>query len=331
MINREELTQFIDKLRPFSRIIIQAHDFPDHDAVSSAFAFAELLSHFNIETQLVYNGEIDRISLSNMIDWLDIPIQHCSQVRLFPDDKIITIDGCIGEKNVTDLPGEEIAVIDHHTVCPTKKLWFQDIRKHYGATATIIFEYFQLFDIELSQRAASALLIGLNIDTANMTRGFCQADLKSFIGLNVRADLPLVNKISRNSLVQYELDNFSDAFKQVTVINGVATVLLDKECPKNMLGIIGDFLLAVNEFEVVIVGVKQNGGLQLSFRSECPKVDVGELARVVLSNSRRGFGGGHRHMAGGLILPEYVGVFAQKGKIFNPFIQQINLWRSQES
>ena len=285
MKTKQELEFFIEQLTPFKRIIIQAHDFPDHDAVASSYALAELLAQFKISTEIVYNGEIDRISLTNMIDWLDIPIVHCSSIQLTPADKIVTIDGCVGEKNITDIPGEEIAVIDHHTVIASKQLWYQDIRPNYGATATIIFQYFQMLGKELSNNAASALLVGLNIDTANMTRGFCGEDLKAFVALNVRADLELVNKIGRNSLLQHELNNFKDAFSVISEYSGIAMVLLDKPCAKNMLGIIGDFLLSVNEFDVVIVGGKHNDSLQLSFRSECPKVDVGELARIVLNQT----------------------------------------------
>lgn len=34
---------FLDRLKGDNRIIIQAHDFPDHDAISSAYALAYLL------------------------------------------------------------------------------------------------------------------------------------------------------------------------------------------------------------------------------------------------------------------------------------------------
>ncbi|MAJ40086.1 MULTISPECIES: DHH family phosphoesterase [unclassified Pseudoalteromonas] len=328
MKSKEEILAFIKRLSPLQRVIIQAHDFPDHDAISSAYALSVLLSHYEISTLIVYNGEIDRISLSNLIQWLEIPIYHCSQVRLNPSDKIINVDGCIGEKNVTDVPGDEIAVIDHHTVKPSKSFWFEDIRSDYGATATIIWEYYQLLGIKMSIQVASALLVGLNVDTANMTRGFCKADIKAFVYLNARSDLAFVNRVLRNTLMQGELRNFELAFRNLSVNDGVASVILPEPCPKNMLGMLGDFLLSVNEFDVVIVAVKQNNGLQLSFRSECQNVDVGRLARETLNNTNRGFGGGHRHMAGGIVLPEYISMFTEKNNHFKPFIKKISEWRA---
>jgi hypothetical protein len=44
-----------------------------------------------------------------------------------------------------------------------------------------------------------------------------------------------------------------------------------------MLGVLADFLLSVNEFDVVAVALENNCSLQLSLRSECPKINVGQL------------------------------------------------------
>ncbi len=135
-----EFSQLIERLKGLPRVVIQAHDFPDHDAVASAYALAYLLNQHGIETIQVYNGVIDRVSIHRMIEILAIPIVHADEAGLRAEDILIVVDGCVGEKNVTDLTGEEVAVIDHHEVTPAAGLWYQDIRPHYGATATIIYE-----------------------------------------------------------------------------------------------------------------------------------------------------------------------------------------------
>jgi nanoRNase/pAp phosphatase (c-di-AMP/oligoRNAs hydrolase) len=323
-MDNNNISQLLKQLKPLKRVIIQAHDFPDHDAISAAYGLSVILQSLGMKTLIVYNGNIDRISLSNMIEWLEIPIVHCSKAGLTPHDKIITVDGCIGEKNVTDMPGEEIAVIDHHTVTPPNNLWFCDVRPHYGATATIIYEYFQLLNIEIPQRVATALLVGLNIDTANLTRGFCNADLKSFLAFNQIADLDLVNRICRNSLVKNELSNFYHVCDNVSSTDGIAMVLLQEPCAKNLLGVLADFLLSVNEYDIVIVGMNYNQGIQLSLRSECPKVNVGKLLRETLDYKQRGFGGGHAHMAGGMILRDNKHHFVEASHAhFRPFLEKI--------
>jgi nanoRNase/pAp phosphatase (c-di-AMP/oligoRNAs hydrolase) len=328
---KNNLDKFLKLLTPLQRVVIQAHDFPDHDAISSAYGLSIILQSLGMNTIIVYNGSIDRISLSNMIEWLDIPIIHCSKANLNAHDKIITVDGCIGEKNVTDIQGEEVAVIDHHTVIPPKHLWYCDIRENYGATATIIYEYFKLLGVKIPQDVATSLLVGLNIDTANLTRGFCNADLKAFLGLNQIADLALVNKVCRNSLEQGELVSFQQAFDNVKSDNGVAIVLLKEPCAKNLLGVLADFLLSVNEYDIVIVAMKYNQAIQLSLRSECPKVNVGQLLRHALNKKQRGFGGGHAHMAGGMILKDESHHFITSSDAhFKPFTDAIALLRANE-
>ncbi|MFT5808226.1 MAG: nanoRNase/pAp phosphatase (c-di-AMP/oligoRNAs hydrolase) [Moritella dasanensis] len=331
-MNIENLLQFFEQLKPLQRVVIQAHDFPDHDAISSAYGLSFILQSLGMKTLIVYNGEIDRISLSNMVEWLNIPVVHCSKANLNANDHIITVDGCIGEKNVTDLPGDEIAVIDHHTVTAPSSLWFSDIRPSYGATATIIFEYYQMLEIDMPMKVATALLVGLNIDTANLTRGFCNADLKAFITFNQLADLEVVNKICRNSLIHYELANFEDTCKLVKQSDGIATVLLKEPCAKNMLGVLADFLLSVNEFDVVIVAIENKGALQLSLRSECLKVNVAQLLRKTLNDTSMGFGGGHSHMAGGIILADNTQHFMEHDNAhFAPFVKAIKALQSLET
>ena len=300
----QSLQDFIKTLTQYPRVVIQAHDFPDHDAVASAFALGHLLQLSGIKTLLLYNGMIDRISLQNMIETLAIPIRHWQESDLNDNDIIITVDGCIGEKNVTDLPGSEIAVIDHHLVTPPPGLWFTDVRQEYGSTATIIFEYYQALNTSIPTDVATALQIGQAIDTANLTRGFVQADIDAFSHLHNIADQELVSRISRNSIQQDELLYYQKLLEDVQIMDGMAFAFLVEGCPKNMLGILGDFLLALNEVDVVIVAANTPDNILLSLRSECSQTNAAILVQSVVQDNDIGFGGGHSHMAGGIIKRE---------------------------
>ncbi len=296
-----EFSQLIERLKGLPRVVIQAHDFPDHDAVASAYALAYLLNQQGIETIQVYNGVIDRVSIHRMIEILAIPIVHASEAGLRAEDILIVVDGCVGEKNVTDLTGEEVAVIDHHEVTPAAGLWYQDIRPHYGATATIIYEYYQQLGLTMPAAVATALQVGLNIDTANLTRGFCEADVEAFAFFHRIADQDLVNNICRNSLESSELPYYQHLISELRIDRGVATALMPTDCPKNLLGILGDFLIAVDSVDVSILACGRPETIQLSLRSERREVNVARLAQKVLVDTEIGFGGGHAHMAGGVV------------------------------
>jgi len=296
-----EFSQLIERLKVLPRVVIQAHDFPDHDAVASAYALAYLLNQQGIETIQVYNGVIDRVSIQRMIEILAIPIVHASEAGLSAEDILIVVDGCVGEKNVTDLTGEEVAVIDHHEVTPAAGLWYQDIRPHYGATATIICEYYQQLGLTMPAAVATALQVGLNIDTANLTRGFCEADVEAFAYFHRIANQDLVNNICRNSLETSELPYYQHLLNELRIDRGVATALMPTDCPKNLLGLLGDFLIAVDSVDVSILACGRPEIIQLSLRSERREVNVAQLAQKVLVDSEIGFGGGHAHMAGGVV------------------------------
>ena len=292
---------FVDRLRGLPRVIVQAHNFPDHDAVASAFALGYLLQTQGIPVQLVYDGIIDRISLHNLIQWLNIPLHHVSETVLDTRDKIILVDGCTGEKNVTDITGEEIAVIDHHRVTPRGPLWFCDVRPDHGATVTLIYDYYRRMGIEIPAVVATAMQVGLAIDTANLTRGFCQKDIEAFSYLHSRADAAMVNRLTRNSVQVHELAFYRRLLQGYTIHERVAYAWIEGGCPKNMLGVLGDFMLSIDEVDATVLAAPTDDFIQLSLRSEHASIDVARLVTQVLTSRQLGFGGGHQHMAGGVI------------------------------
>ncbi|QXO19019.1 DHH family phosphoesterase [Vibrio ostreae] len=296
-----EFEQLIASLNNEPRVIVQAHDFPDHDALSSAFALAYLLRKQGLNPFITYNGFIDRISLRNLIHWLNIPIVQPHQLTLTPNDKIIVVDGCIGEKNVTDFPGLEVGVIDHHQVNAPDFVWFADIRPDYGSTATIMVEYFNQFGLEIPAKIATALLVGLTFDTANFTRAVGAADINALLQLQAKADMTMVNRICRNQIEFHELKLFDTLLANMKREKNCAFAALPEGCSKNMLGVLGDFLLGVDEIDMVVLSARSKEKTFLSLRSECKHNNVAKIVRRALNDSGIGFGGGHPHMAGGII------------------------------
>lgn len=319
----EQLRRFIERVRPLPRLVIQAHDFPDHDAVAASFALSHLLRQFGVTTRMVYNGVIDRVSLSHMIDWLEIDIVPWTEAGMTDADKNMTVDGCMGEKNVRDLPGEEIAVVDHHQSKPPPGLWFSDVRPTYGATATIVYEYYRDLGVPMPQAVATALQVGQAIDTANLTRGFCAADIEAFAHFHQIADQSLVARICRNSLMKSEVRYYEELLKALDVHKGAGFVWLERSCPKNMLGMMGDFLLSVEEIHTTILAAPSEDVIQMSLRTEHPDINVGQIVREVLQQHDLGFGGGHRHMAGGLIKREKFAAVGTGERLFELFRRRL--------
>jgi nanoRNase/pAp phosphatase (c-di-AMP/oligoRNAs hydrolase) len=294
-----DIEELIGILKNEKYIFIQTHNFPDHDAVASAYALQCLFDKFGIKSFLTYDGEIQRDSLIGMINELGINIKNIRDYDMKKEDRIVIVDGCKGNKNITDLVGDEIAVIDHHQVVQQDDVIYNDIRPTYGSCSTIIYSYFKRMNMDVPRKAASALLIGLNMDTALLTRGVTDSDIEAYSGLYVNADVKLVNSILRNFIQVKDLEFYKLFINNLNVADRIAFCYFENGCNQNMLGILGDFCLALKEVEFVILCAKNEGKINFSLRSENPKWNCGIIIQEVLKGI--GFGGGHEDMAGGII------------------------------
>ncbi len=295
----DHIRDLINLLKNEKYIYIQTHNFPDHDAVASAFGLQVFFNNFGLRSYLTYDGEIQRDSLISMISQLKIDIRHVNSYEMKAEDRIVIVDGCKGNMNVTDFIGDEVGVIDHHQVKRAEDVPFNDIRPDYGACASIIYDYFTEHNLTIPQNAASALLIGINMDTSLLTRGVSRNDIIAYSSLYTLSDVRLVNTILRNYIQHKDLEFYKEAIDRVKIRDGVAYCYFENGCSQNMLGILGDFFLALQEVDFVILAAKNGGKINFSLRNENEKWNCSQLIQAVLKDV--GFGGGHIDMAGGII------------------------------
>ena len=98
-------------------VYIQTHNFPDPDAIASAFGLQQFLHFHGIQATLCYDGKIDRLSAKKMLDTFGITMYSKNDISdMEGKDLIVLIDSQKLNKNVTDLVGDEVACIDHHPV-----------------------------------------------------------------------------------------------------------------------------------------------------------------------------------------------------------------------
>ncbi len=300
-------TDLLETLKNEEYIYIQTHNFPDHDAVASAFALQYLLGELGVESRLIYEGDIQRDSLVQMIDELGIEIMHSGSHSMTEEDRIIIVDGCKGNKNVADLIGDEVGVIDHHQVEKPDDVPFADIRPGYGACSTIIFSYYRDFGVTIPRNAATAMMIGINMDTALLTRGVSRFDIEAYAEMYDLSDIRLQNSILRNYIQTKDLEFYRHAIDNVRIANEIAFCYFPEGCNQNLLGILGDFFLALEEVEFVILCANNGGNINFSLRSEKSDWNAARTIQNVLDGI--GFGGGHGDLAGGMI---------PAGRMFDP-------------
>jgi nanoRNase/pAp phosphatase (c-di-AMP/oligoRNAs hydrolase) len=294
-----DLSKLLPLLQGPAPVLIQTHNFPDHDSIAAAFALQVLLGKLGTTAGIVYDRDIQRDSLRRMITDLGIEAQRASDLGDLPHARIVIVDGCKGNANVTDLPGEEVGVIDHHRVVAPEAVPFVDIRPDYGACSTMVGEYYRAHNVPIPPRVATALMVGISMDTSRLTRGMNARDLEIYFHCFGLADLPYVTSLLRNSMHLPDLHRFQHLLDTLVMNETAAVAHFPDGCHQNVLGLLGDFLLGFDEIDFVLLSARNGGLVNLSLRSERHEWDASRLVRAVVEG--RGFGGGHAEMAGGAI------------------------------
>lgn len=284
-------------------IYIQTHNFPDPDAIASAYGLQQLMKHFGISSTLCYEGRVDKLSTRKMTEVFDIEMYAYEQIvdKMSEDDYIVCVDSQKGGGNITDFIGDEIACIDHHPVYVNTEYKYSDIR-FVGSCATIIAKYFEELDIPMDKPTASALLYGLKTDTLNFSRGTTIMDIDMFKYLFPKVDSDMLKVLEHNNMEFGDLRAYGAAIENIKIYGAVGFASIPFSCPDALIGIISDFMLELNSVDVTVVYSKREDGYKFSIRSESPTIDAGSVINLALKGL--GNGGGHPSMAGGLIKTE---------------------------
>ncbi|MCI8551223.1 MAG: DHH family phosphoesterase [Lachnospiraceae bacterium] len=297
-----DFTELVELCRGHN-VYIQTHNFPDPDAIASAYGLQKLLSVYGVPSKLCYDGRIDKLSASKMLDMFHIQMSNYESLAVDMEEKdyIICVDTQKNSGNVTDFKGDEVACIDHHPTFVPVEYQYRNIRIT-GACSTLIAEYYVLQGHTPDKDTAAALLYGLKMDTLQFTRGVTDLDIKMFEFLFSHCDREKLARLERNNMEFDDLKAYGAAIESIELYDKTGFSCIPFPCPDALIAILSDFILALIEVEVAVVSSYREDGIKLSVRSEDPKIHAGNLVHSALEGI--GSGGGHATMAGGMIRRE---------------------------
>ena len=296
MTKLEELVSCIEN----DHIYIQTHNYPDQDALASAYGLQRLLEHKGIKSTICYKGQIDKLNTLAMKEILGMELVKIEDaVEMDDKSEIVIVDGQKGNVNMMDFPGQEIACIDHHKLQNTDCYRFADIRSGTGACSSIIASYFVENEIELDEKCATALLYGVKMDTNNLSRGVSDLDLDMFYILFKKANQDDIHKFDSSTLQMEDLKSYAAAIDNLKVYQHVGIVNIGENCAEAILGTMSDFILSLHEVRFSVVYSRRAGGIKFSVRSEEESLDAAFIIQEALQGL--GSGGGHASMAAGFV------------------------------
>ncbi len=293
-----EWKRFIDLLKDHM-VYLQTHNFPDPDALASAYGMQNFLTAHGVDSVICYAGNIEKNSTKRMIEEFGIEAVHIDDLEhMAESDYIVTIDAQKYNSNITDFPGDEVACIDHHPTMIPCSYAYSDIRI-CGACASIVADYFRKSDTSLDTNTATALLYGIKMDTDSFNRGVTDFDIEMFEYLHKRADNQKIIALYNNNMEIEDLRAYGEAIRNIKIYDNVGFAKISFDCPDGLIAMISDFILGLDVVELSVVYAQRDGGYKFSVRNETNQYHAGSITQKALEGL--GGGGGHFSMAGGML------------------------------
>lgn len=320
MSSKPEIATVLEAHRGEYHVVV-LHDFPDPDAISSAYAHQLISAAFEIKADIVYVGEISHqqnIALVKLLG-LDL-IRYEAGLDLSRYDGAVYVDNqgtaapALAEAlQAAGVPA--LIVVDHHEKQELLQPAYGDIRP-VGATATIYAEYLAqgLLQLNKSRKehviAATALMHGLMTDTGGFTRAGGE-DFQAASFLSQFRDAELLGHIMNQARSKQDMEIIYRVLGDRVAVENVSIAGIGylRADDRDAIPQAADFLLTEENIHTAIVyGIvtddKGEETLVGSMRTSKLTLDPDEFLKEVLGKDEAGryFGGG-KAQAGGFRIP----------------------------
>jgi len=299
-ITREKLKRLRAVLKGKSRLLIVLQDRPDPDALAAAVAMRQLARRMGVaQCQIACGGTIGRAENRAMVEYLRLNLKRIEEVDLERFDCVAVLDTQPGAgNNALALGVIPSIVIDHHPFrSETRRASFWDVRRSYGSTSTILFEYLQQAKITPDMPVATALLYGIRSDTQDFERDTTRADIDAHVALYPRVNKRMLGQIERGRVPSAYYRMLADALANARLSGHSIHSNMGQVGNPDMIAEVADLLLRHEDAEWSLCwGYHANRAL-LSIRTISAAKRAGDVIREIVA--KEGAGGGHRAMAGG--------------------------------
>jgi nanoRNase/pAp phosphatase (c-di-AMP/oligoRNAs hydrolase) len=310
------------------RQLVILQDFPDPDALSSAWAYKLIATQYDIQCDIVYAGTLSHQENIALVKLTNIPVQRwsCQSPKSKARD-LSPYQGCVLIDNqgttsqlmplVQDAAIPVALIIDHHSLQDNLEAEVIDVRAETRATATILTQYLQagLLTLDSSNtihvKCATALMHGIRSDTHDL-RQAQEEDFQAAAFLSRFYDSQILNTVLQSARSKQVMEVIERALKNRSIINNVtiAGVGYLRYDDRDAIPQAADFLITEdNVHTAVVYGIvhDEDEDLELvvgSLRTTKLTLDPDEFIKEAFGQDAQGrFFGGGRSLAGGFEIP----------------------------
>jgi nanoRNase/pAp phosphatase (c-di-AMP/oligoRNAs hydrolase) len=309
-----------------SRQLILLQDFPDPDALSSAWAYKLIALSFNIECDIFYAGTLSHQENIALVKLTNLPARRwmvqggeAPDISQYAGYVLIDNQGTTSQlSRVVQAAGLPLlVVIDHHAMQGKHNATWADIRPEMRATATILTQYLKAGLLKLDRgntqhvKCATALMHGLRSDTHQLMQA-ADADFIAAAYLSQYYDCQLLSAVLQASRSKRVMDVIERSLRNRKIQNSVsiAGVGYLRYDDRDAIPQAADFLLTEENIHTAVVyGIVHDENEEKevvigSLRTNKLTLDPDEFIKEAFGQDNQGrFFGGGRSMAGGFEIP----------------------------
>lgn len=282
------------------------HNSPDPDSIAGGLALQKIAEKFKVKSFIYYGGKIGHQQNRTLVNIIGVKMKQITptdDVHEFikRHGKIAMLDCEIaGQNNVLPRSLVPHVVVGHHLSSTTSKIpgEFVDVRQNVGAVSTILLGYLQELGIVPDPKLAGALLHGIRVDTANLTRHTSPSDLKAVAYLSPLVEEEFLSQIEAPPMTNATLD----VMGRGVVNRQVRGTYLVSNCgfitDRDNLPQAAEFLLKLEGVSTTLCFGIQDDFIHLSARSRDTRINLGEILQKAFGEKNAG---GHAQSAGGQV------------------------------
>jgi nanoRNase/pAp phosphatase (c-di-AMP/oligoRNAs hydrolase) len=352
----EEFQQMLERHQGEKHAIV-LQDFPDPDALSSAWVYRLIAQRYDIQCEIIYAGTLSHQENIALVKLTGLPLQRWTPQVIKTKDLstyrgAVLIDNQGTTSHLMPLLRQAkmpiVAVIDHHSLQDDLDAEYVDIRTHTRATATILTQYIQGGLLKLDStindhvKCATALMHGVRSDTGSLM----QAQEEDFLAaayLSRFYDAQLLKAVLQSSRSRPVMEVIERSLKNRIVQNSfsIAGVGYLRYDDRDAIPQAADFLVTEDNVHTALVfGIVHDEDDEVeivvgSLRTNKITLDPDEFIKEAFGHDAQGrFFGGGRSQAGGFEVPiEFLAGFTEnseyaqmKWRLYDAQVKQ-KLWR----
>lgn len=297
-----KLRKLKELLKGKNRLLIIMQDNPDPDSIASSMALAKLANIFaDVHCSIIHGGTVGRAENRALVRYLDLNLRPCDEIDFEKFDLVAAVDtqpgmgnNCIPADFVPDI------VIDHHPCrSESRHAKLIDVRSKYGATATILLEYFIQAHLKPDTQLATAMLYAIRSDTQDFGREAIKADAEAVSLLFPLANKRMLGEIQRGSVQRTYFNMLDIALKKACIYERCIVTSLGLVDNPDIIGEVADLLLRDESTDWVLCSGFFSGKMLLSLRTSEQNKNAADIVNSITTGI--GTGGGHETYAGGQI------------------------------